>query len=136
MKRAICILLLALVTTSVGAQEPPPKLDLTLPAIKDTSSTTTASASAAPADLSGNNAVDANDSQPDPNRIDPTKLRVTGGVSTTIGYAKGYGTGISNAAELNISKQTDDGKSFNFHLDVRKSDGFPIHGYSRYPYGW
>ncbi|MEO8460441.1 MAG: hypothetical protein ABI451_07925, partial [Dokdonella sp.] len=71
MKYAIAWLLLCFAITSVCAQESPQKLDLTLPAINDASSNTPAAT--APTDLSGNNAVDASDSQPDPNSIDPTK---------------------------------------------------------------
>lgn len=62
-------------------------------------------------------------------------VQMSGAVSTTVGYAKGFGTGISNSAELNVLKQTDDGKTFSLQLNVTEGDALP---YQRryYRRGW
>lgn len=62
-------------------------------------------------------------------------VQMSGALSTTIGYAKGYGTGISNSAELNVSKQTEDGKTFSLHLHVTEGDALPYQG-RYYRRGW
>jgi hypothetical protein len=55
-------------------------------------------------------------------------VQVSGAFSTTIGYAKGYGSGISNSAELNLVKNTDDGQTFALHLHVTEGDALPYRG--------
>lgn len=62
-------------------------------------------------------------------------VQMSGAISTTIGYAKGYGTGISNSAELNLLKQTDDGKTFSLQLHVTEGDALPYQG-RYYRRGW
>lgn len=66
---------------------------------------------------------------------DDSSVQVTGAVSTTIGYAKGFGTGISNSAELHVHKQTDDGKDLFLHVYVSKGDDMPYSG-PYYRGGW
>lgn len=62
-------------------------------------------------------------------------VQVSGAISTTIGYAKGYGTGISNSADLNVLKQTDDGQTFSLQLHVTEGDALPYQG-RYYRRGW
>lgn len=61
---------------------------------------------------------------------DPYAAQVHGSFTTGIGYSKGFGTSTMNAAELNVSKQYDDGKrvDVHIHLEQGKGPGF-------YPYG-
>jgi hypothetical protein len=55
-------------------------------------------------------------------------VQVSGAFSTTIGYTKGYGSGISNSAELNLVKKTDEGQTFALHLHVTEGDALPYRG--------
>ena len=60
---------------------------------------------------------------------------VHGSFTTGIGYTKGYGTSTMNAAELDISSQYGDGKTFDMRINVQQSRGLPgaYYGYgSRY----
>ncbi len=118
MKSGIAAALVALFATSAWAQTPAPSLDLQVPPSQDTSAATTAAANAA--DEPGKYYGDVGgkgDAQSD--------TQVSGSFSTGIGYAKGFGTGVSSAADLNVSKQYGDGKVFNLHIDVSQSRGFP-----------
>ena len=60
--------------------------------------------------------------------VDGGKLHVHGSVSTSVGYAKGHGTGFSNAAEINMSKVFEGGGGFNLQMGMRKDDGFTPRG--------
>jgi hypothetical protein len=55
-------------------------------------------------------------------------VQVSGAFSTTIGYSKGYGSGISNSADLNVVKNTDDGQTFALRLHVTEGDALPYRG--------
>ena len=64
-----------------------------------------------------------------------TDVQVSGAVSTTIGYARGFGTGVATSAELNVIKQTEDGKTYGVH--IRVTDGDALHYRGRYDRrGW
>jgi hypothetical protein len=59
---------------------------------------------------------------------------VSGSVSTMVGYAKGYGTGISNGADLNVNTQLKNGNTVNLNISVMQSNGLPGgwgYGYGR-----
>ena len=62
-------------------------------------------------------------------------VQMSGALSTTIGYAKGFGTGISNSADLKLLKQTDEGKTFSLQLHVTEGDALPYQG-RYYRRGW
>ncbi|WP_049621681.1 hypothetical protein [Frateuria defendens] len=68
---------------------------------------------------------------PDPDAGKPTQIH--GSVSTSIGYAKGFGTGVTNAAQLDISHRTDDNNRFDVHIGVANGHGFPAAGPWGYP---
>ncbi len=123
MKSPIAIALFAAFTASAAgsaiAQTAAAPLDLSLPPDQAAIAAAAANAEDPPGTYYGD--VAGKDST--------SAARVSGSFSTTIGYAKGFGTGISNAASLNVSKQTDDGKQFDLHIHVTQSNGFP----GRYP---
>lgn len=81
---------------------------------------------AAPAD---NAIVDAQDSGAVDEKSGP---QVHGSFTTGIGYSKGYGTSTMNAADLDVSGQTDSGRSYDMHFHVVQSKG---PGFSPYAYG-
>jgi hypothetical protein len=58
--------------------------------------------------------------------------QVHGSFTTGIGYSKGYGTSTMNAADLDVSGQTDSGRSYDMHFHVVQSKG---PGFSPYAYG-
>jgi hypothetical protein len=64
----------------------------------------------------------------DGKKDDGSGVLVSGAFSTTIGYAKGFGSGISNSAELNLVKKTDDGQTFAVRLHVTEGDALPYRG--------
>jgi len=53
------------------------------------------------------------------------KVRVSGSVSTGIGYSEGYGNSHYNAASLNLSKNytTDEGKTRGVNVNIHVSEG-------------
>lgn len=59
-----------------------------------------------------------------------TRTHVSGSISTSIGYAKGFGTGMSNGAEVDVSKRFEDGGGLDMHIGVQRADGFQ----DRWPY--
>ena len=123
MKRHLLASMIALAGSCAIAQTPDvPPLNLALPS--------SAADSSYAADPPGTYYGDVDGAQRDANGV-----QMSGALSTTIGYAKGYGTGISNSAELNVSKQTDDGQTFDLHLRVTEGDALP---YQRryYRRGW
>lgn len=65
---------------------------------------------------------------------DDNGVSVHGSFTTGVGYSKGYGTSTLNAAELHISKQYDDGKTVDMHINVEKTKGPGFSPYG-YPYG-
>lgn len=65
---------------------------------------------------------------------DDDGVSVHGSFTTGVGYSKGYGTSTLNAAELHISKQYDDGKTVDMHINVEKTTGPGFSPYG-YPYG-
>ncbi|MEO7062413.1 MAG: hypothetical protein ABI082_01405 [Dokdonella sp.] len=118
MKPGIAAALGAIFATSAWAQTPAPPLDLKVPPNQSASVATAPAAKAADepgkyyGDVGGNgDAV--------------SDTHVSGSVSTGIGYSKAFGTGFSNAADLNVSKQYGDGKVIDFHIGVSQSNGFP-----------
>jgi len=76
-----------------------------------------------------NAVVDAQDSRAIDEKSGP---QVHGSFTTGIGYSKGYGTSTMNAADLDVSGQTDSGRSYDMHLHVMQSKG---PGFSPYAYG-
>lgn len=74
----------------------------------------------APGANPGNAIVDANDSAGAERDRGP---QVHGSVTTGIGYAKGYGTSTMGAADLDISGQTDGGRSYDVQIHVMRGDG-------------
>jgi hypothetical protein len=60
------------------------------------------------------------------------RTHVSGTLSTSVGYAKGFGTGTSTAATLDLDHTLDNGSRIDLHLGVRQTDGFarrwPYHG--------
>lgn len=117
MKSGIAVAFAALFATSAWAQTPAPaaSLDLQVPATQNASP-----ASATPADEPGKYYGDVGG-----NGAAQSDAQVSGSFSTGVGYAKGFGTSFSNAADLNVSKQYGDGNTFNLHIDVSRSTGFP-----------
>lgn len=126
MKLGIAAAFAALFATSAWAQTSAqaPSLDLQVPATQNASPAPAPATSAADepgkyyGDVGGNG--------------DPlSDAQVSGSFSTGVGYAKGFGTSFSNAADLNVSKPYGDGKTFNLHIDVSRSTGFPnrLNGY-------
>jgi hypothetical protein len=63
-------------------------------------------------------------------------VQVHGSFTTGIGYSKGYGTSTMNAAEVHVSKQYDDGKTFDMQINLQQSKGpgFYPYGYYGAPY--
>lgn len=116
MKPGIAAALAVFFATSAWAQAPAPILDLQVPPSQDVSTANTAKAADAPGKYYGD-VGGKGDARSD--------TQISGSFSTGIGYAKGFGTGISSAAELDVSKQYGDGKVFNLHIDVSQSHGFP-----------
>lgn len=100
-------ILLTLCATCAGAQTSPP-LDLRLRQPPD-----------APA-LGG----DTGDATPGIYVAD-SATSVHGSFTSGIGYSKAFGTSTINAADLDVTKQYDDGKTLNLHIDVLRSTGFP-----------
>jgi len=76
------------------------------------------------------------DDYDDPDSAD-TGVSVHGSFTAGIGYSKTYGNSTMNAAELDVSKQYDDGKRVDLHISAMRSTGFPTvspRGFgSRYP---
>jgi hypothetical protein len=50
---------------------------------------------------------------------------VHGAFTSGIGYSKAYGHSSVNAAELDVTKQYDNGKTLGVHIDVIRSTGIP-----------
>lgn len=54
-----------------------------------------------------------------------TDTSVHGSFTTGIGYSKAYGNSTVNAAELDVNKQYDNGKTLNLHIEALHSKGLP-----------
>ncbi len=61
---------------------------------------------------------------PDEHAAD-TATSIHGSFSTGVGYSKAYGNSTVTAAELDVNKAYDNGKSLNLHIDVLHSTGLP-----------
>ena len=105
----IAAILLMFVAGLAWAQAQPSSLDLQLPQPPDT-----------PVDVSRGGAAPDDDAS----RAD-TATSVHGSFTTGIGYSKTYGNSTVNAAELDVNKQYDNGKTLNLHIDVLHSTGLP-----------
>ena len=118
----IAAVVLTLVAGTARAQTPP-SLDLQLPQPRDER----AQVGAATSDETAT---------PDENVAD-TATSVHGSFTTGVGYSKTYGNSTVNAAELDVNKQYDNGKTLNLHIDVLRSTGLPSGSprdyVSRYP---
>ena len=79
---------------------------------------------------SDNAVVDAQDSRTGSD--DPRGPQVHGSFTTGIGYSKGYGTSTMNAANLDVSGQTDSGRTYDMHLHVMQSKGPGFYPYAGY----
>lgn len=122
------------------AQNPPDRLDLSVPQTATSQPATAFPSRAADppgtyyGDTSGRIAsADAADdvaSRP----IDDGKARISGSVSTGIGYSRGYGNSHWNAADINLRKSfgEDGNKTFNMNISVNKMDGPGYYGGGRY----
>jgi hypothetical protein len=64
------------------------------------------------------------DATPDEYSAD-TATSVHGSFTTGIGYSRTYGNSTLDAAELDVNKQYDNGKTLNLHIDVLRSKGLP-----------
>ena len=98
---------LALFATCAAAQTSPP-LDLRLPQSPDAPASGSEGGVARPGVY-----------------VADTATSVHGSFTTGIGYSKAFGTSTINAADLDVSKQYDDGKTLNLHIDVLRSTGLP-----------
>lgn len=84
---------------------------------------------ATPESKSDNAIVDAQDSGARDSTQGP---QVHGSFTTGIGYSKGYGTSTMNAADLDVSGQTDSGRTYDMHLHVMQSKGPGFSPYAGY----
>jgi hypothetical protein len=106
----VAAIVLACIVGSASAQTQPSPLDLQLPQPP------------VRADLGGN--ADTPDDYDDTN-TDDTGTSVHGAFTTGVGYSKAYGNSTVNAAELDVSKHYDNGKTLDLHIDVMRSTGIP-----------
>lgn len=80
-----------------------------------------------PAEASDNAIVDAHDNAVDDSGHGP---QVHGAFTAGVGYSKGYGTSTMEAADLDISGQSDSGRTYDvqIHLLQSKGPGFDRYG--------
>jgi hypothetical protein len=85
----------------------------------------------APAETSDNAIVDAQDSTAgdDDGKRGP---QVHGSFTAGIGYSKGYGTSTLQAADLDISSESDSGNTYDVRIHVMKTKGFGFGPYGGY----
>jgi hypothetical protein len=123
---ATCVMAPALAQPPPGLPPPPLDLKLRSQAYPPPSAT-------APGvyygDVSGNRGDDGNGDDGSVPGFD-TKTHVSGSVSTSIGYARGFGTGTSNGAQLHVNKRFEGGGGVDVHIGVQHTDGFN----DRWPY--
>lgn len=106
-------------SNSVQGSEPTAPLQLEVPAQPVIA--------ASPAEASDNAIVDAQDSAASERKHGP---EVHGSVTAGIGYSSGFGTTTFEAADVDISGQTDSGRDVGVRIHVQQSKG-PGYG----PYG-
>ena len=123
MKCALAILALSCVAPAFAQTTQEPQLKLSLPP-----SQATANATSPADDPPGTYYGDVSD----PSKRD-TVTKVSGSFTTTVGYAKGYGSGISNSADINVNTQLKNGSVVNLNIGVSRSNGPTSWGY--FPYG-
>lgn len=121
MKHVIAVALFALFAVPVCAQAP---LDLQVPPPKAEWNADAVPNADAPGKYYGDVEGGADDA---------SRTRVWGSVSLGIGHSNAFGTGESVGADLNMSRQLDDGRQVDLHIQVERSSGFP--GSLRYGYG-
>ena len=102
--RRIAAIVLALVAGVASAQTPQPPLDLRLRPLPDLTDGGVA--------VPGQRAAD-------------TDTSVHGSFTTGIGYSKNYGNSTVNEAELDVTKQYENGRTLDFHMGVLRSTGLP-----------
>jgi hypothetical protein len=70
--------------------------------------------------------AEANEDAVAPDEYDAdTATSVHGSFTSEIGHSKNYGNSTVNAAELDVNKRYDNGKTLNLHIDVLRSTGLP-----------
>src|SRR5690348_893117 len=74
----------------------------------------------APAEASDNAIVDAQDNAGDDARRGP---QVHGSVTAGIGYSRGYGTSTLTATDLDISGESDSGRTYDVQIHLMQSKG-------------
>lgn len=69
----------------------------------------------------------------DGNADEPSRTKVWGSVNMGIGHSNAFGTTQSMGADINMSRQLDNGRQLDLHINVDRSSGFPWG--SPYDYG-
>jgi hypothetical protein len=69
--------------------------------------------------------LSADDVAPSSEEAADTGTEVHGSFTTGIGYSKNFGNSTYNAAELDVSKQTDSGRVVDLHIGVQRTTGLP-----------
>lgn len=101
---ALAAISLALFAAAGLAQTPAPALDLRLHDVPEPSDDGAASSDFGEGD---------------------TAATVHGSFTSGIGYSKNFGRSTYNAAELDVSKQTDSGRAVDLHIGVQRTTGLP-----------
>lgn len=105
LRGGVAVTLMALLAGPAWAQTQPSPLDLRLPQLPDSR-------------------ISSDTNTPEERAAD-TATSVHGSFTTGVGYSKAYGNSTLNAAELDVNKQYDNGKTLNLHIDVLRSTGLP-----------
>ena len=84
----------------------------------------------APTETSDNAAVDAQDSAAD--KDGKRGPQVHGSFTAGIGYSKGYGTSTLQAADLDISSESDSGNTYDVRIHVMQTKGLGFGPYGGY----
>ena len=103
--RSVAAIAFAIFATTALAQTPPLALDLQLHDLQQ------------PTDDDGAPSGDLG--------AGDTTTQVHGSFTTGIGYSKNFGHSTYNAAELDVSKQTDSGRAVDLHIAVQRTTGLP-----------
>jgi hypothetical protein len=104
---AVAAIAIALLAAPAFAQTPPAPLDLRLHELPDLRP------------------------QPDDEVATPreraadTETSVHGSFSSEIGYSKAFGQSTVNTADIDVTKQTDSGRTLDLHIGVLHSTGLP-----------
>jgi hypothetical protein len=85
-------------------------------------------------ETSDNAVVDAQDSRADDDAEHDGRRgpQLHGSVTAGIGYSKGYGTSTMEAADLDISGQSDSGRTYDVQIHVMQSKGLGFGPYNGY----